>query len=523
MAERSFYYEYEGQTLTYTVLSEEDKTVTVAACLGNPTGGLKIPSTVTQDGTSFTVTEIGEEAFYYRSNLTSIEIPATVTTIGPHAFFGTGLTSVTIPASVTSIGSAFFRCDELKEIIFKDGNTPLNLTWETFWQSDNIETVYLGRELNYGDSDSPFDDREALKTLTIGNSLTVLNTSFYRCPNLTSVTLGNSLTTIGNSVFGSCMGLTSVDFPESITEIGDGAFSWCMGLTSLAFPESITEIGNGAFSGCSGLTSVVLPNSITNIAEFVFSDCSNISSVKLGNSVTTIGAEAFYNCENLRSINLPETLTEIGEGAFYNCKLTSVNISNSVTKIGEYSFNGCSELSTLTLGNSVKEIGAKAFDSCSSLTSLTLPNSVTKIGEKAFNGCSSLETLKICEGVTEIGEWAFGGGDKLKEVYYASSNPVPGSNNIFSTMVYLNKEAKLYVPVDALDRCKAIDPWKNFQNIEAYDFNAGIEAILGDFDENAPCEIFTLGGMRMAGGLDGLIPGVYVVRQGGNVNKIVIR
>ncbi|MCB6010350.1 leucine-rich repeat domain-containing protein, partial [Flavobacterium psychrophilum] len=145
------------------------------------------------------------------------------------------------------------------------------------------------------------------------------------CSGLTSVTIPNSVTTIGKGSFAGCSGLISITIPNSVTSIGDGSFARCSGLTSVTIPNSVTDIENSAFFSCSGLTSVTIPNSVITINRGAFSGCSGLTSVTIPNSVTTIRENAFFNCSGLTSVTIPNSVTTIENAAFYNCKrLTTV-------------------------------------------------------------------------------------------------------------------------------------------------------------------------------------------------------
>ena len=202
--------------------------------------------------------------------------------------------------------------------------------------------------------------------------------------------------------------LLSVTIPNSVTSIGNGAFSSCFSLQSVTIPNSVTKIGEGTFSDCYSLQSVTIPNSVTSIGDHAFEQCNYLQSVTIPNSVTSIGNGAFSSCESLLSVTIPNSVTSIGNGAFSSCySLQSVTIPNSVTKIGEGTFSDCYSLQSVTIPNSVTSIGYRAFLSCYSLQSVTIPNSVTSIGKIAFSSCYSLQSINIPNSVTKIGNYAF--------------------------------------------------------------------------------------------------------------------
>ena len=147
-----------------------------------------------------------------------------------------------------------------------------------------------------------------------------------------------------------------------MTIISSEAFRYCSGLKSVTIPNSVTSIGYSAFDGCKGLTSVTIPNSVTIISSEAFRYCSGLKSVTIPNSVTFIGDEAFRYCSGLKSVTIPNSVTFIGDEAFRDCSaLPSVTIPNSVTSIGERAFSGCSNLESVTIGAGVLSIGSSVF------------------------------------------------------------------------------------------------------------------------------------------------------------------
>ena len=244
-----------------------------------------------------------------------------------------------------------------------------------------------------------------------------------------------------------------------------GAFRGCSSLTSVTIPNSVTSIGDYAFQSCSGLTSVTIPNSVTSIGEYTFNGCSSLTSVTIPNSVTSIGRSAFQGCRGLTSVTIPNSVTSIGEFAFYNCSgLTSVTIPNSVTSIGNKAFQYCDGLTSITIPNSVTSIGDYAFEGCERLTSITIPNSVTSIGNGAFSGCSGLTSMTIGSGVEYINISAFSSCSNLADVYCYAEN-VPSTDSDAFKDSYIDY-ATLYVPEGSVAAYKASGPWNGFGTIK---------------------------------------------------------
>ena len=268
--------------------------------------------------------------------------------------------------------------------------------------------------------------------------------AFNSCEGLTSVTIPNSVTKIGNNAFGYCTNLTSITIPQSVTTIEDYVFEGCRKLTTInvakensnycsvdgvffnkdmttilcyparkpdttyTIPVGVTRIGHEAFLYCDSLKSIVIPNSVTNIDGWAFYHCNNLTSVTLNNGITCIGESAFAGCSKLTSIIIPESVTEIGASAFSECSgLQSINIPNSVTNIGEYAFCRCERLTSITIPEGITSIPNGLFNYCISLSSIDIPESVSSIGDEAFYGCSKLTSIAIPEGVTNIGKYTF--------------------------------------------------------------------------------------------------------------------
>lgn len=254
---------------------------------------------------------------------------------------------------------------------------------------------------------SAFEHCSKLDSLTIKGVATSIGAyAFASCTSLTSLSLVGNFQTIGEQAFAYC-GMTSLTTDADITSIGEYAFSHCTSLTSLSLTGSVQTIGYQAFACCTSLTSLSLTGDIQKIGDYAFGYCSSLYTATLSKNLTSIGTYAFEYCTSLNSIEIPGKVTEIGDYAFIDAGLTSVTIDEGVKSTGAYMFYKCGNLTTVTLPESLTTIADGSFAFCSNLGHVKIPARVTCIGDGAFSNCTSLSDITLQDGVKTIGADAF--------------------------------------------------------------------------------------------------------------------
>lgn len=382
----------------------------------------------------------------YRGIVLAVELAEGITEIPYHAFYRCNqLTTVEIPASVTEMGKndVFEGCTNLTTITVAEGN-------QNFFVEDGV--LYGYEKDNDGNKiDGKFialicpPGKSGLVTLKDG-TVEIESSAFEGCTKLTGVTLNEGLTRIGSNAFGGCSSLQNVTLPASLTSLGNGVFNGCVGLTSLAVAD-----GNADYSAEDGVlydkgqTELLLypaaksdadftvPNSVTYIDSYAFQGARYLKNVTAGD-LTSIESSAFMNCESLTSFSA-KSLGEVKLQAFYQCaKLETFTLEDedSLTTIGGSAFNRCSSLTAAPIAGATS-IEEGAFQNCTALTSLSFcETGNVSIGKNAFSSCAGLTELTFPASVTSIGYSAFGGCNQVTVITFKGETPPTCDSNSFS-------------------------------------------------------------------------------------------
>lgn len=507
-------------------------------------------------------------AFADCENLTNVKLNNGIEKISSYSF-GDPVTSLSIPPSVTQFDLSFTYQSCLESLIFEDDTSPLNLSSGLAGinvAGSKVKNFYLGRDiecsagymnmfyfmknsekleigptvhyLRYGF----FKGFSNIKEVVIGSSVeSIPESAFEKCTSLEHVVFPASIQSIGDNAFMGCTALKAADIPASVKTVGKNSFSACSSLTTLTLRDGLQTIGAGAFGGCS-IPDIKIPDSVTEIGGSAFSGCQQAKTIKIGNHVETIGSYAFYKCNSVTDLTIPSNVRQIGYLAFRNMTaLENLNIedSNENLQIITYvSFNGSYGDDALFKGSSLKDVYIgrnftmsdnyySIFKFVNTIERIVVGDKVTELPENALSvgwdsyRKSALTEVVLGKNVRKLGYNAIKFNTESGVTPCIKSyNPNPPEwqtdDNGYFSILY---SVIVYVPEQSIDKYKNTNVWDGATILPLSD--SGIEGVEIDFE--LPLEVFDINGQPKGNSLDGLTPGVYIIRQFNASKKILLK
>ena len=391
-----------------TVLPEV--TVTGMSSFTVPTNVTEIPASFFYDCSSLKtvklsskLTKIGDYAFY-NTGLTSLTIPASVKEIGANAFYSSDISSLIVEPGLTTMGEkAFQNCTNLTTVSLP--STLTSIPYYAFYNCSKLANVSLAEGLT-SIGQYAFGTCSKIASITVPEGVTSIGASaFSGCTSLTYIKLPTTLTTIGSSIFQST-GLKNVVIPPNVTKPTGTSSSlnplYSISSLKMLLPSTWSSMSS-EFTNAIFYDGNEMPEKaddglyyLNNRTKLVMAPVALSGAFTIPSTVTEIGESAFKGCYSLTSVTIPSGIKNVPNNAFRACtKLTEVKIPTSVTTINDYAFYGCSALTTADLPNGLTRIGSKAFTDCAKLTNVVLPETLTALGSYAFYGCKAITKINF--------------------------------------------------------------------------------------------------------------------------------
>ena len=497
--------DYKVDGIYYSQTSETTVAVTYHNKQFNSySGDVVIPAAISFNGVSFRVTAITDNAFRECTQLTSVQIPESVTSIGSRAFDHAGITCMVIPNSVTTMGySCFDSCSKLARV--EIGNGIKTISPAAFMKCTALENLVLPPSIT-SIGENAFSG-SGLKSLTLPASVVRINdNAFVNCNKLDTVHIDNLAAwckiiftniksnplTVAHRLFIDGQPLTDITLPEDITAVKSFAFCGLVVGRLAINASSLTSIGNYAFyqseigrldimgidawlnvdfqskesnpidhaqqvyfDGLDVPGMVVLPATMSRVGENAFNGCSWLTSITIPSSIVEIGADAFAGCTNLTEVH-------IGDVAAW-CGINFGNAKANPLTAAHHLYVGNELLTHLSVPDTVPVVKAYAFTECFDLESVTSCDSLRTIGESAFYGCSNLQDVTLGSGLDSIKAEAFGDCGHLTTIVCKAKTPPVITDMCFHEDTYRN--GTLYVPLRSVNAYKNAFIWQQFSNI----------------------------------------------------------
>lgn len=459
-------------------------TIDIPASIANIYGNAfddcsSLTATTFHDATNNHTLTLGDYAFRNCATLPEVTFPRQLLSVGNYTYAQCPLLkTLTFPAMLESIGNyAFAECTGLTQLTFKDSGKSVKLGYGArsnsgtsyldnipLFGNTNLTYLYIGRNINYTAGEkygySPFYNQSFLTDVRFSQSGTVSYCKdylLYKVNNCKTLTLPESLTSIGNWTFRGMAALESIVVPNAVTEMGTYAFANDTSLKSAKLSTSCPWLKEGLFSECNALQSITIPSAVTKMDGYMFTNCKTLTSATFedGNDLIEMGYGAswknyglfsdcplktlnlgrwlsyntevasrspFYSIDALKNLNIGKNVKVIDKYMFSYCEgLEEVNLPDNITSVNLWGFRGCSSLKSVRLSEKLSQVGDYGFAGCTSLDNVTFPASMTSVASNSFSDCTALRKLDLGQNLLIIGPSAFENDKALEGIEIPST------------------------------------------------------------------------------------------------------
>lgn len=459
-------------------------TIDIPASIANIYGNAfddcsSLTATTFHDATNNHTLTLGDYAFRNCATLPEVTFPRQLLSVGNYTYAQCPLLkTLTFPAMLESIGNyAFAECTGLTQLTFKDSGKSVKLGYGArsnsgtsyldnipLFGNTNLTYLYIGRNINYTAGEkygySPFYNQSFLTDVRFSQSGTVSYCKdylLYKVNNCKTLTLPESLTSIGNWTFRGMAALESIVVPNAVTEMGTYAFANDTSLKSAKLSTSCPWLKEGLFSECNALQSITIPSAVTKMDGYMFTNCKTLTSATFedGTNLIEMGYGAswknyglfsdcplktlnlgrwlsyntevasrspFYSIDALKNLNIGKNVKVIDKYMFSYCEgLEEVNLPDNITSVNLWGFRGCSSLKSVRLSEKLSQVGDYGFAGCTSLDNVTFPASMTSVASNSFSDCTALRKLDLGQNLLIIGPSAFENDKALEGIEIPST------------------------------------------------------------------------------------------------------
>lgn len=423
------------------------------------------------------VSTIGGQAFRFAGLEGDLKIPDNVRGIDFYAFSScTELTSLEIGKYLTGIGDyAFSDCINLSSVNFCS-STELKEIGDGVFGRTNLSSITIPESIETL-GQYVFSNMSSLQSADLTSSISVVpDYAFKSDTSLKTVQFSDSVTAINLKAFTGCTSLSEIYWSQNLKSIGGLAFYNCNQLSSVDFTENLESIGQEAFRSCTSLGSLDIPNSLTTLGTSAFRGCSNLTSTTIGSGIINLSSQTFSQCSNLTTVTFPENLETIESFAFSSCEsLSGIQIPDSVYSIGggafSYSLNGPKGMTDIVFGSGLRTIGNSCFAESRYLATAILPDNLEQVDNNAFDNCNLSGHIEIPDSVYYVGTSAYQSNDDLKGVTFSSSMDTI-YNNCFQNCISLTG---LDIPSNIININKSA--FSSCSSLSGINFSEGLETI----------------------------------------------